>query len=228
MDTLGDVICTIGAVVFKKKNKLMRNNSEQLNRSGHEQFKSSIGQRDKCVWGGIPFINGINKLSNHNVSLIPFHCIRNLIYRQCLKAQLDDKVVIYKDVVFRDGYKCHIKSGTIIGDDNLIDARGGLEIGEDCNFSAGVHIWTAQHNLQDVNFAYESVSVVIGSHCWISSGVTILPGVSIGEGCVVASGAVVTKDSEPFGVYGGIPAKKIGNRNPNIKYHFTGTHDLFL
>lgn len=52
MDTLGDVICTIGAVVFKKKNKLMRNNSEQLNRSGHEQFKSSIGQRDKCVWGG--------------------------------------------------------------------------------------------------------------------------------------------------------------------------------
>ena len=36
----------------RKKNKLMRNNSEQLNRSGHEQFKSSIGQRDKCVGGG--------------------------------------------------------------------------------------------------------------------------------------------------------------------------------
>lgn len=207
--------------------KLSQGNNDALRQSGCTVSKDSIGQRSK--WGGVmPFVNGINKLSNRNVSLIPAHFIRNAIYRHCLKVHLGDNVVIYKGVVFRDGFKCRIGARTIIGDDNLIDARGGIEIGEDCNFSTGVHIWTAQHDLQDENFAYESAPVVIGSHCWISSGVTILPGISIGEGCVVASGAVVTKDCEPFSVYGGIPAKKIGNRNPNIQYQFKGTHDLFL
>ena len=44
----------------------------------------------------------------------------------------------------------------------------------------------------------------------------------------MASGAVVAKDCESFGIYGGVPVRKIGNRNPNIGYHFTGEHDLFL
>ena len=176
----------------------------------------------------MPLINGINKFSNRNVSMLPLHSLRNFVYRYCLKIPAENNVVIYKGVVFRDGYKCKIGAGTIIGDDNLIDARGGIEIGSDCNFSTGVHIWTAQHDVQDESFAYETAPVKIGSRCWISSGVTILPGVTIGDGCVVASGAVVAKDCESFGIYGGVPAKKIGIRNPNIGYHFTGEHDLFL
>lgn len=182
----------------------------------------------KYACGIMRLVNGINKFSNYYVSVLPSHCLRNFIYRNCFKIHIEKNVVIYKGVVFRDGYKCKIGSGTIIGDDNLIDARGGVEIGSNCNFSTGVRIWTAQHDLQDEHFAYETAPVKIGSRCWISSGVTILPGVSIGDGCVVASGAVVTKDCESFGVYGGVPAKKIGDRNRNIQYHFTGDHDLFL
>ena len=41
---------------------------------------------------------------------------------------------------------------------------------------------------------------------------TVLDGVSIGDGAVVAAGAVVTKDIEPYAIYGGVPAKKIGER----------------
>ena len=176
----------------------------------------------------MPFINGVNKVSNRNVSLIPFHWLRNYIYRHVLKIEMDNNVVIYKGTIFRDGYKCHIGGGTIIGDDNVIDARGGVSIGRDCNFSSDVRIWTAQHDLQDEDFAYESAPVIIGAKCWISSNVTILPGVAIGDGCVIASGAVVTKNCEKYSVYGGVPAKKIGERNQNLRYSFSGTHDLFL
>ncbi len=173
-------------------------------------------------------INGINKVSNNNVAQIPFHWVRDIIYKYCLKVDIGKNVVIYKGTVFRDGYKCQIDDGTIIGDDNLIDARGGIYIGENCNFSTGVRIWTAQHDLQDARFAYESAPVKIGSRCWVSSNVTILPGVSIGDGSVIASGAVVTHDCESYGIYGGVPAKKIGVRNQNLIYSFTGTHDFFL
>ncbi|MFD0047943.1 acyltransferase [Actinomycetes bacterium NPDC127524] len=54
--------------------------------------------------------------------------------------------------------------------------------------------------------------VVIEKGVWIGANVTVLKGVIIGEGAVVAAGSVVTKNVEPFGIYGGIPARKIGIR----------------
>jgi acetyltransferase-like isoleucine patch superfamily enzyme len=54
--------------------------------------------------------------------------------------------------------------------------------------------------------------------------VTILPGVRIGEGAVVGAGSVVTKDLEPFKLYGGVPAKIIGSRNKNLTYKFSGKY----
>ena len=51
--------------------------------------------------------------------------------------------------------------------------------------------------------------VVIKKNAWIAIGVIILPGVTIGEGSIIASGSVVTKDVPPFTFYGGVPAKKL-------------------
>ena len=59
---------------------------------------------------------------------------------------------------------------------------------------------------------------IIHRYAWICSRSILLPGVTIGEGAVVASGAVVTKDVEPYAIVAGIPAKKIGERK---KINFT-------
>jgi maltose O-acetyltransferase len=48
--------------------------------------------------------------------------------------------------------------------------------------------------------------VTIGDGCWLGGAVTVLPGVSIGHGCVIAAGAVVTRDCKPDGLYAGVPA----------------------
>lgn len=56
--------------------------------------------------------------------------------------------------------------------------------------------------------------VVIGNDVWIGAYVSILPGVHIGDGAVIAAGAVVTKDVEPYAVVGGVPAKVIKYRFP--------------
>jgi chloramphenicol O-acetyltransferase type B len=55
---------------------------------------------------------------------------------------------------------------------------------------------------------------VIGDGCWIGSRAMIMQGVTLGEGAVVATGAVVTKDVPPYAVVGGVPAKVIKYRFP--------------
>lgn len=56
------------------------------------------------------------------------------------------------------------------------------------------------------------VQVMIGNDVWIGNNVSILEGVTIGDGAVVAAGAVVTEDLKPYGVYGGVPARKLKDR----------------
>ena len=52
----------------------------------------------------------------------------------------------------------------------------------------------------------------IGVDCWVGAYSIIMCGVTIGDGCIIAAGSVVTKDVEPYSVYGGVPAKKIKDR----------------
>lgn len=116
----------------------------------------------------------------------------------------------------------HISIGknTIINEDCLLDGRTGkIYIGNNVSISREVMLYTLQHNIDCDYFNTESGDVIINDFVWIGSRVIILPGVEIGEGAVVASGAVVTKDIPPMSVYGGIPAKLIKKRKSNLLYN---------
>jgi acetyltransferase-like isoleucine patch superfamily enzyme len=54
--------------------------------------------------------------------------------------------------------------------------------------------------------------IVIDDDVWIGAHASVLDGVRIARGCVIGAGAVVTKSTEPYGVYAGVPAKPIGER----------------
>lgn len=54
--------------------------------------------------------------------------------------------------------------------------------------------------------------VIIESDCWIGANVTILKGVNVAEGCIIAAGGVLTKSTKPYGIYAGVPAKRISER----------------
>jgi len=177
------------------------------------------------------FATGLSRYLDIETSKIPSHTIRNFIYRNIFKINLAQKAIIYYGAEIRGHMNLTIGSGTIIGDKSVLDARNGITIGKNVNFSTGVEIWTEQHRHSDPWFRVNNdpaFGVHIGDRVWIGPRVTILHSVTIGEGAVIGAGSIVTKDVEPFTIVAGIPAKPIGKRNTDLRYEFTGKPLPFL
>ncbi len=87
---------------------------------------------------------------------------------------------------------------------------GGIAIGDDCLIGHNCTICTVNHSKDpEQRGDMTCVPVQIGNKVWVGANVTILPGVSIGDGAIIAAGAVVTKDVEPNTIVAGVPAKMI-------------------
>ena len=119
---------------------------------------------------------------------------------------------IYAGFHIRNPRGIVLGNGVSIGPKVLLDGRKGLTIEEGAVIGYGAIIWTLNHDYNDTHFCGKGAPVTIGRRAWICSNSIILPGITIGEGAVVASGAVVTHDVEPYTIVGGVPAKVIGKR----------------
>ena len=89
-----------------------------------------------------------------------------------------------------------------------IQAKNGIEIGDDVLIAPGVKIVSTNHDEVTFN-ATEEPPIVIGDHCWLGSNSIILPGVTLGKHVIVGAGAVVTKSFPDGVILGGVPAKVI-------------------
>ncbi len=106
---------------------------------------------------------------------------------------------------------------TEINDNCHIHAGGGVGIGRNVLIGPDVIIYSEDHNYRDSRVCikdqgYTKAMVVIEDDVWLCARTLILPGVRVGQGTVVAAGAVVAKDTEPYSVVAGVPAIKIGQR----------------
>lgn len=176
------------------------------------------------------FFIGYERYLIHRIKMFPSHAVRNWVYRNIYLVDKHKTSVIYFGCEIRSGVNLHIGKGSIIGDNCILDARQGIYIGKNVNLSSEVHLWTEAHDVNDPYFRSMPCNhgpIHIGNRAWLGSNVTVLDNVSIGEGAVVCSGAVVTKDVEPYAIVAGIPAKKIGERSKDLRYEFTGGHTLF-
>lgn len=93
-----------------------------------------------------------------------------------------------------------------------ITCRDEIIIGDHCLFGYNIVIIDHDHDMNsDVRGKYIKDKIIIDSDVWVCSNVVITSGVKIGKHSIIASGAVVTKDVEPYSIYGGCPARKIKN-----------------
>jgi len=118
---------------------------------------------------------------------------------------------------FYIGRYSFIETDTIIGDNVLIANHVCLVGRYDHHYQqTGVPIRLASQ-IRDKNYNWKGLNqkIKIENDVWIGVGSIVLSGVTIGEGSIVAAGSVVTKDVEPYSIYGGNPAKKIASRFEN-------------
>lgn len=223
-NTITRIYCTIQ----KKKELSYLNTERQRKVYTLEEVQHYKFPKKQIKWC-FHLYKGWIRYKLHRLGKIPSHTFRNFILRHVYLMKLANTAVLYGGFEIRSPWRIEIGEGTVIGDESKLDGRNGLIIGNNVNFSTGVWIWTEQHDLNDPNFGSNNKGgrVIIGDRAWVSSRTTILPRVNIGEGCVIAAGAVISKDCEAFCVYGGIPGKKIGERNRNLKYEFDGSHEAF-
>jgi acetyltransferase-like isoleucine patch superfamily enzyme len=105
-----------------------------------------------------------------------------------------------------------------IGEFAYLGGAGGLQIGDECIVGQYLSCHPENHNYEDVSISirHQGVSrkgIKIGANCWIGSKVTILDGVTLGDGCIIAAGSVVTKSFPENSIIGGVPAKLLKSRN---------------
>lgn len=108
--------------------------------------------------------------------------------------------------------KLNIGKGTYCNNLCYFDLGADITIGENCNIAMQVSFINNTHEIgteQRRGGKGLALPIVIEDGCWIGGRVTILPGVTVRQGCVIAAGALVTKDTLPNGLYAGVPAKLI-------------------
>ena len=114
--------------------------------------------------------------------------------------------------------RVQIASHTIVNRDVLLDGRMGLSIGSNVSISEGAMLLSLEHDPQSPTFAGRGAPTRIADYAFIGARAIILPGRTIGEGAVVAAGAVVTHDVPPYNIVAGVPARPIGERQRNLNY----------
>ena len=157
---------------------------------------------------------GLYYLGLRFTAALPSMHLRNLILRSLYGLNLHPDAVLMGRFELRRPRRIQIGKGTVVGDRCELDGREGLSIGQNVNISSEVKIYTLQHDYRLPGFPNSGGPVTVEDYAWLSTRCTILPGVTIGRGAVVAAGAVVTKDVAPLSVVGGIPATVIAQRPP--------------
>lgn len=138
-----------------------------------------------------------------------FHAARGVFIWAKQGIEIGDNFYIGKNSIIETNCK--------IGNNVIIANQVGIVGRYDHNFhEIGVPIRLSTA-IRDKNYNWKGINewTIIHDDVWIGYGAIIMSGIKIGEGSIIAAGSVVTKDVEPYSIYGGNPAKKLTNRFKN-------------
>lgn len=132
------------------------------------------------------------------------------LFGELIGQPVDEGFTLFPPFTTDCGKNIHLGKGVFINSGCRFQDQGGLWIGDGCLIGHNVVIATLNHDLNPEHRAdLHPAPVVLGERVWVGSNATILAGVNIGDGAVVAAGAVVSTDVSPRTVVGGVPARVI-------------------
>jgi acetyltransferase-like isoleucine patch superfamily enzyme len=123
-------------------------------------------------------------------------------------------IITCTGVIANKGKGLTIGNNSAVGSYSYIGARGEIRIGDDVIMGPMVTIISENHNYERLDLPIRKQGesrkgIIIEDDCWVGNGSTILDGVTVGLGSVIAAKSVVTKDVEAYSVVAGVPAQQI-------------------
>lgn len=141
--------------------------------------------------------------------------LRWLAYKP-LFGRMASMPILYPGSRFVFMRRIRLGKGVLVNSDCYLYGRGGLEIGDHVLISPNCAIIAGNHDIDAGVAIMERPSldqgIVIQRDVWIGANCVVVGGVTIAEGCVIGAGAVVTRNTEPYGVYVGVPARFLRKR----------------
>jgi maltose O-acetyltransferase len=150
--------------------------------------------------------------------MITHHSKRVIPFRPHDAKRVGEGCFYLDEIVWLNGDRIEMGDRVAFNVGCFVNGYGGLTIGDGAEFGPRVLLHTANHRMDDPTRPVgeqgwvEDTPVAVGRNAWIGMGAIILPGVTIGEACVIGAGSVVVKDVGPFSVAVGNPARVVRSR----------------
>lgn len=148
---------------------------------------------------------------------MPLYRLRHAYLRKILGIKLGKSSAVHMGC-FITGKHIRIGNHSIINRRCYLDGRGGLSIGNQVSISPEVYLLSLDHKPHSPSFETVVKPLQLEDYVWIGARAIILPGLTLGKGCIVGAGAVVTRDVAPYSIVAGNPARTIGNRTEDLNY----------
>lgn len=134
-----------------------------------------------------------------------------------LAKSVGDNVSVFPDVYLQNVQKMEIGNNVSFQPMVYIEAYGGVKIGDDVSIAEGASLFSVNHGFEDMNTPIKdqpltALPIEVENNVWIGAKATILGGVKVAEGTIVAAGAVVSKATEKNSTVAGVPANIIKKR----------------
>lgn len=149
----------------------------------------------------------------YRISPRPLHAWRALLLR-AFGATLGPNCHFYPGSRVWAPWNLHCADLVTAADGAEIYNAAPVTLGSHAIVSQGAYLCTATHDIDDPAFPLIAFPMSIGAYAWVCARACVGPGVKVGEGAVLGLGSVATRDLEPWGVYAGVPAVRVRDRQP--------------
>jgi putative colanic acid biosynthesis acetyltransferase WcaF len=156
-------------------------------------------------------------LFNVIITQLPGHWLRQGWLRM-LGTEIGDGSIIFRGTTVFGAEHLRLGERVQVGFRVVLDARGGITVGDDVNISSDSQLLTAKHAIHSPGFEREVAPILIEDHAWAATRSMVLAGVTVARGAVIAAGGVATRDVPASTVVAGVPAKPIQERRGELGY----------
>lgn len=104
-----------------------------------------------------------------------------------------------------------------LGDGSVAYCLDRIELHTGATLAQQAYLCAGTHDFDDPATPLKTAPIHVGAHAFIGLRAVVLPGVTVGRGCLVGAGAVLSRDAQDWGIYAGVPARRIGKRRAFVQ-----------